>query len=412
MPPDPTPHIPHDGGDRPPVAVPPGAAMLTPSTLDPETVCRGFARGFEELIEERCADKRFLIDVGACAGGAAGSAVTDLVVLIDTSGSMADEAADLSAAADAAIAAAAAGCPSDLRVDWFGIEGTWPATNFTQSYRDALGVPDAQLIGQPGQDEDGAAAIVDLARHYGWRSGAARAIFYLGDEALRGGDPHNVEDVTAADMAIDEAVAHGVTVFTYFGTSASGDAGAVANEYARVAQQTGGQAFTAPVASVGGFQAVLESVICSAGTEACTEAKLPTIAPCIRLHWGDGERDRLETDDVEVMCITVTNPHSNLTLRNFTLHLSLTTENGDPAPLLPDGSPSVMVRPESQICFGDIGPCDPTSSSAPSGVSREVVLIARGAEEAAYLLHYVYCFDVAYTQTEFRQHVRLPLVAS
>ncbi|MEO1559902.1 MAG: hypothetical protein AAFS12_09810, partial [Cyanobacteria bacterium J06632_19] len=47
----------------------------------------------------------------------------DLVIVIDTSPSMKDEAQALSQAAESAIKAAKSSCPSDLRVVWFGIEG-------------------------------------------------------------------------------------------------------------------------------------------------------------------------------------------------------------------------------------------------------------------------------------------------
>jgi hypothetical protein len=56
----------------------------------------------------------------------------DLVIVIDTSHSMRDQAVSLSRAADAAIQAASARCPSDLRVTWLGLEGTWAGTNFSR----------------------------------------------------------------------------------------------------------------------------------------------------------------------------------------------------------------------------------------------------------------------------------------
>lgn len=57
----------------------------------------------------------------------------DLVVIIDTSGSMSDESADLSREIDAAIEKASALCPSQLRATFLGIQGTWPDTKFDQS---------------------------------------------------------------------------------------------------------------------------------------------------------------------------------------------------------------------------------------------------------------------------------------
>lgn len=48
----------------------------------------------------------------------------DLIIAIDTSGSMQDEAVGLSQAAAGAIETAQSSCPSDLRVVWLGLEGT------------------------------------------------------------------------------------------------------------------------------------------------------------------------------------------------------------------------------------------------------------------------------------------------
>ena len=62
----------------------------------------------------------------------------DLVVIIDTSGSMSDESADLSREIDAAIEKAAARCPSQLRATFLGIQGTWTGTKFDQSVSDYL----------------------------------------------------------------------------------------------------------------------------------------------------------------------------------------------------------------------------------------------------------------------------------
>ncbi|WP_410480044.1 hypothetical protein [Providencia sp. PROV175] len=67
-----------------------------------------------------------------------GQIALDLVVVIDTSGSMSDEAGDLSKQIDATIEAASAKCPSHLRATFLGIEGTWANTKFDQSASEYL----------------------------------------------------------------------------------------------------------------------------------------------------------------------------------------------------------------------------------------------------------------------------------
>ncbi|MDY7015898.1 MAG: hypothetical protein SVX43_20350 [Cyanobacteriota bacterium] len=197
----------------------------------------------------------------------------DLVIVIDTSGSMGDEARSLSAAAEAAINAARSSCPSDLRVAWFGIEGTWSGTSFNRTLRDYLtqdlNVAESSLrqrkrgeVAAAGAQEDGARAIEDVSAHFDWREGAARAIFYLGDEALEGGGVKTQQDdIDAANLAIEGANTAGVTVHTYFGTSSSRYREGIASEFARLATETGGQAFSDQDA-IAGFSAVLEKVIC------------------------------------------------------------------------------------------------------------------------------------------------------
>lgn len=68
-----------------------------------------------------CAARKF----GVKMDSATATEPVDLVIIIDTSPSMKDEASDLSNAAAEAIATASSSCPCDLRVIWLGIEGTW-----------------------------------------------------------------------------------------------------------------------------------------------------------------------------------------------------------------------------------------------------------------------------------------------
>ena len=206
--------------------------------------------------------------------GASSVPAVDLVVVIDTSASMRDEAVALSEAVSGAIAAAKDHCPSDLRVEYLGVEGTFSKTKFTTTVRGYLTTKakadPAQLKGrlkgsvaEGGAQEDGALAIEDVTNHFDWRQGAKKAILYLTDEALYGGGLVDQEDIDAATSAINVAKAGEVRVHTYLGTSnvKADERKKLESELARVASGTGGQAFTDKDA-LGGFQALLEKVIC------------------------------------------------------------------------------------------------------------------------------------------------------
>ena len=236
----------------------------------------------------------------------------DLVIAIDTSPSMKDEAIALSEASEAAIEAARASCPSDLRVMWFGIEGTWKNTHFNGTIRDYLvgecSVSESQMRGRrrgevkdAGAQEDAARAVEDLSTLFDWRSGAARAIFYLGDEALEGGGSKTERaDIEAADLAIAKAQTAGVAVHTYFGTSKSKHRDGIASEYARMASETGGQAFTDKDA-IDGFATVLERVICGsrATVSPAVEEPIAPKAPTVYVQdCPDGQLSKLYNLDL------------------------------------------------------------------------------------------------------------------
>lgn len=143
----------------------------------------------------------------------------------------------------------------------------------------------------------------------------------------------------------------------------------------------------------------------------CQMVEVPTIEPCLHLRWGDGAKDQLETEDTEVLCITVCNPYSNVALNHFTMQLTLVKGSGNAVPTLPDGTPSVLIKPSYMICFDDIPPCDPAKPEQ-SCVSREVVLITRGAKVGTYSIWIVYCFDACFTTFNCKASFTLDLVAS
>jgi hypothetical protein len=126
----------------------------------------------------------------------------------------------------------------------------------------------------------------------------------------------------------------------------------------------------------------------------CYEAKFPKLTPIINISWGDSTCDCIETDDTEIMCISVCNGYSNVVFKNFVIgRIKVVDENGNQVPILPDGTPSVDIHPIGPYCFGDIAACNPEGRN--NCISREFVLINRGAKAGKYkILLECICFDV------------------
>ena len=226
----------------------------------------------------------------------------DLVVLMDTSGSMQNESKALSDATQTAVDRVKGKCPNDLRVAYLGVEGTWPGTNFNMSLRDYLtreaGVPESSLKAAKynptspypwGPKEDGAPSIEDTCNFFDWRTDALRTILYLSDDSLKegGGEP-NAEDIAAATSAIATAKKNKVTVFTYLGAHGTEKMKA---EYARLATGTGGKPFTSKDA-IGGFTDVLADVVCSTKAKGKEKEKEKVIDP---IPDGNGTDETKET---------------------------------------------------------------------------------------------------------------------
>jgi len=348
----------------------------------------------------------------------------DLVILIDTSGSMNKEAKDLSDAADEAIKAAAKSCPSDLKVKWLGIGGTWAGTNFDTSYKNYLtnaGVNINDLLGKNGGTEDGAKAIIDTVKYFPWRPDADKAIFFLGDEAVDMGNPDDAVDKKMCKTAIETARTHNVKIFTYYGT----EEGVYPDRdpdtikcYQALASSTGGEFFQAPLTNLGGFQKVLQTIICTAG-RGCAQADMPELKPCFVLTWGDGPLDHIETSDTEIFSILAWNPYSNVVIKNLQVMVaSLIDPDGNRVVLPHQGDSPVWVKPSYMIGFGDLQPCDKKNPSPclktvlkeqkkpqqfhqrsqSSCVSREFVLHSERAKYGNYQLVLEFCFTVEYVQ--------------
>ncbi|EMD6371370.1 TPA: VWA domain-containing protein [Morganella morganii] len=215
----------------------------------------------------------------------------DLVIIIDTSGSMSDESADLSREIDAAIEKAAARCPSQLRATFLGIQGTWTGTKFDQSVSDYLtgkGVPESALQARrpfteadgrnhAGNKEDLCRAVIDASKYFDWRPGARRAVFVLGDEGMEGGGGTLTNAAIAKNSeAIDAAQRYGVKVYTYQGTPddrpenpdrfpSIAERDKVTKEYQRLAEQTGGRSYIYTT-GIANFLLVLQEILCDSLT--------------------------------------------------------------------------------------------------------------------------------------------------
>lgn len=216
-----------------------------------------------------------------------GAVALDLVVIIDTSGSMSDEAVDLSNQIDAAVEKATADCPSDLRVTFLGIQGTWEGTRFDETVSHYLlshGAKESQLqarapfkesdgFDHAGNREDLCRAVIDVCHHFDWRSYARKAIFVLGDESMEGGGGTLTQAAIEKNSeAIAVARSMKVKVHTYQGTPDDSptnldrfptlaDKDAVTSEYQRLAKETGGRSYIYTT-GIANFLLVLKDVLC------------------------------------------------------------------------------------------------------------------------------------------------------
>ena len=394
------------------------STMPDETRLSNDSVCEMLSIRTNSLLSEICQSKTFQLskkdqlpeDPCSCSSNSTRENKVDLIVLIDTSSSMEPAASEISHAADQAIEKAKKLCNPDLRVVWLGVDytkpgsatmpgGTW--SNFTQTHEEYL-----QAIGYMGPfvhnnpdsgypPEQGADAISDLSNHFDWRAKACRAIFYVSDTNLDGLF-HSADDDNATANAIIQAQSNDVKIFAHFADPPQGtnNLPATQQNYHDLCNETGGRAAIGGNPSEALYVELLTEAICQA-CGGCKSVEIPKVNPCISISWGDGENDCLETDDYEVMCLTVCNCFSNVTFKNVTIpFLEVLTVDGNPVPVLPDGTPSVQLVPIGPICFGDIGPCEENKATC---VSRQFVLRTCGAKEGSYVIRLkAVCFEICY----------------
>jgi hypothetical protein len=340
----------------------------------------------------------------SCGDSTPKDKLVDLIILLDSSGSMGSAATAVNAAAIDAVHAAAAECPSDLRVTWLVVDssksGADPSgylgditsvlsgTPFTQShqqYLEGIGAtgPFKQDEAQPAGDgtypgEEGADSIADLCNFFDWRPKACKAIFYISDDALDG--PSEFYNAAATNATI-AATNNGVVLFAHKIFPGSRTSIDIEASYDNLTVPTGGSAYHGTV-DVEQYKFLIRNAICKAcGTE-CKEVKLPKIEPCVSIAWGQSDCDCFETNDIETAIVSICNCYSNLKFANVTISsLQVQLADGSPVPLLPDGTPSVSITPIGPICFGDIGACEEGGSNC---ISKEVVIQTKGARSGDY----------------------------
>ncbi len=362
----------------------------------------------------------------SCATNQGRPQKVDLIILIDTSGSMNSVGRNISIAAENALQNIV--CPTDLRLTWLGIAGTFGNSNFeitSRCYLKRFGVcnsfvtpdpsgtfPDCNdlsldfsnpsLYNAPAEDrEEGARTIIDLCNCFDWRPDACRSIFYISDEPIHRGDaPPAVEVNAQTELAIDAAITNDVTVFTHYieNATSSGTIPFDEQNYLDISQNTGGQAFIDRSTSVQQYTNLLNEAICNA-CGGCKTIDWPQSKPCITVSWGDSDCDCIETNDFEVLCITICNCYENVTFENMKIgHIYVVDENGNQVPYLPDGTPSVEVLPIGPLCFGNIGPCQ---ENQPTCISRQIILRTRGAIGGGYSLKFQnICFEISHSFIE------------
>lgn len=335
------------------------------------------------------------------SGSAGMPTKVDLVILIDTSGSMGTKAQAINDAALVALGRAQKLCNVDLLPTWLGIEATFNGTEFNQTCRDFLinagcgnQIADPQDTALQGNREEGADSITDLCNCPNiWREGACRAIFYISDEPLNQGAPQGNDDTTATQTAIAAAQANNVKVFAHLAPGMDYDTNpATIQNYMDLCNQTGGEAFIGNPPIAEEYESLLEIAICQA-CGSCATLELPAVSPCFSVSWGDSDCDCMETNDFELLLIKACNCYSNVAFHNLTIsRLTILDSKGNEVAQLPDGTPSVEVLPSGPICFGELPPC---SSNTPSCKVREIVIRTRGAIPGNYQLKFEnICFEL------------------
>ncbi|NPA81530.1 MAG: hypothetical protein GXO31_02855 [Epsilonproteobacteria bacterium] len=120
--------------------------------------------------------------------------------------------------------------------------------------------------------------------------------------------------------------------------------------------------------------------------------------PCFKIKWGDGPEDRLETDDVEIMCLVAKNCFSDIAFEDIEIKDIIISSTN----VVNNGS--ILIKPCKNIYIKKLDPC--------KEATREIVLITRRAAPGEYIVHLVYEYTVCGVRKERRVDFLMNLTAS
>lgn len=357
--------------------------------------------------------------------------LVDFVILIDSSSTMQVAIQAVSVGVTQAIKAAKKNCKAKVKATWLWVDSREPGSsnissisgssgNFTHSHQKYL----EDVVGASGPFyhdindgvpssfqplEKGAAAIADISKFFNWRKKACRSILYISDTKITGYGSNAADNDAAVNLAIPVATSNSVTVFAHridhpswngpsFPTPNLMTTAEIDEDYHNLCNATGGVALTGGLPTTETYSDLALKAICEC-KKGCKHVEKPELKPCISISWGDSECDCLESNDLEVFCLTICNCTSNITFRDLTIGcISVTDINGKPIPTLPDGTPSVQIIPKGPHCFGDIPPCKKGEKSC---ISRQFVLLTKGAVNGEYKIKVEsICYDLSFSYNE------------
>ncbi len=228
----------------------------------------------------------FILSIYSCAdcvipepipcGGSESNPKVDLVVIMDQSSSMNDEATAVTNATAESISIAKKDCNVDLRTEFLAITGvSFPNSLFTQTVRNYLNSVNqstlnfalddySNLTSSAAQFELGAAAMDDVSQYFDWREEACKAILYISDEPVNGGSGTPIESENqAVENAIQSALNNEVALFT--NSLNDGAIGQVhLDNYEKITIETGGLNFFVDNANVETYLLIMPQIICNA----------------------------------------------------------------------------------------------------------------------------------------------------
>lgn len=342
------------------------------------------------------------------------SGFVDLVILVDSSGSMTLTWSAINDASEFLEDAIYDKCGAKSRITLLSLDRKNPGTGTSapagfQSHEDYISTYGSfsgafHTDDSTWDGEQGSKAIADVSKYFPWEEEACRSILYISDEWLDSISNGESASASSIPIAVNAAISNNVTLFTHLVDSTGGSQNnpanhpAIANHYTNLAESTGGSAHIGDNPSKELYTSLISDVACNCG-DSCKELDIPKFKPCISISWGDSECDCFETDDIEKLCITVCNCYSNISFNNFSIgEIEVTDIDGNSVALLPDGTASVDVIPNSPICYGNIEPC---GSGENSCISREFAILTRGAKEGEYKINLKsICFDIAISYKE------------